>query len=107
MLNIKNNYKAGKEIVKTYNTISFSISTDRIFEKIDSLATIFNVWKSEEDIVYRTKKESSDGVIKHNKWDNTITIMDSNNRYAKKVYLVSEFLALDTLYPWILDEEIK
>ena len=113
MLNIKNEYKSSKQIVKKYNDISFSINSDDVFEKIDTLTEIFNVWTDRHEIIYMVNKvyhaekrlrkyitKKTNGyidrrVIKHNKWDDTIVIMDKNNNYAKKVYLVRDFLKLE------------
>ena len=89
------------------------VNSDDVFEKIDTLTEIFNVWTDRHEIIYMVNKvyhaekrlrkyitKKTNGyidrrVIKHNKWDDTIVIMDKNNNYAKKVYLVRDFLKLE------------
>ena len=89
MLDINKKYNSSKEIVRKYNLISFSKNTDLVFKKIDSMAEIKEVYREDTSIKYITK---SNVVIKHEKWDDIIIIMDENNEIAKKVYLVRDFL---------------
>ena len=94
MLNINKKYNSSKEIVRKYNLISFSKNTDLVFKKIDSIEEIEEVYREDTFIKYITK---SNVVIKHEKWDDIVTIMDLNNSKAKSVYLVRDFLNVETI----------
>ena len=85
---------ASEEILKKYNKISFSIYSDRVFKKIDkhfNITDIFNEDGCHRYIISIPNMERVQ-VIKFEKWDNVVTIMDENNKYAKEVYLVTKFL---------------
>ena len=86
---IKKEYNSSKEIVRKYNLIQFSKNTDLVFEKIDSIEEIIEVYREDTFIKYITKSEI---VIKNEKWDDVVTIMDEDNNKAKEVYLVRDFL---------------
>ena len=78
---------------KKYNKISFSVNSDKVFEKIDSIATIRNVYKEGTYIKYIIASEDlNTRVIKHEIWDDVVTIMDIKNDLAKNVCLVNDFL---------------
>ena len=84
---------ASDEILKKYDEISFSIHTDRVFKKIDSNYTIKAVYS---DKFYHTYITTS-CIIKFEKWDNVVTIMDHNNKHAQEVYLVNKFLGKELI----------
>ena len=94
MLNINKKYNSSKEIVKKYNLIQFSKNTDLVFKKIDSIEEVIEVYREATSIKYITK---SNIIIKHEKWDDVITIMDEDNNKAKSVYLVRDFLNVESL----------
>ena len=92
MLDINQKYNSSKKVIAEFNKISFSLNTDLVFKKIDSIVAIKMVYTDGYNIKYRTKLNSIDGIIKHEKWDDIVTIMDENNDVAKEVYLVRDFL---------------
>ena len=94
MLDTNIKYNSGKKVVEQYNEISFSLNTDLVFQKIDNLTPIKYVYNENSDIKYITKLGV---VIKHEKWDDIVTIMDQDNLKAYKVYLVSDFLNINNL----------
>ena len=93
MIETNKKYNTTLDIVIKYNKISFSVNSDKVFEKIDSIATIRNVYKESTYIKYIVVcKHLNTRVIKHEIWDDVVTIMDIKNDSAKSVYLVNDFL---------------
>ena len=93
MLETNKKYNTTLDIVKKYNKISFSLNSDKVFKKIDTIATIRNVYKEGIYIKYIVASEDlNTRVIKHEIWDDVVTIMDIKNDSAKSVYLVNDFL---------------
>jgi hypothetical protein len=93
MLETNKKYNTTLDIVKKYNKISFSVNSDKVFKKIDSIATIRNLYKERTYIKYVVACEDCNTrVIKHQIWDDVVTIMDIKNDSARSVYLVNDFL---------------
>lgn len=89
-----NQCNASEEIVKKYNDMSCSIWSDKVFKKIDkhfNITDIFNEDGCHRYIIAIPNMERIQ-VIKFNTWDNVVTIMDNENKYAEEVYLVTKFL---------------
>lgn len=101
MIDLNKEYNSSKEIIERYNEISFSKNTDLVFEKIDSMQEIKQVSESSGFMVIKYVTKSG-LVIKHEKWDDVVTIMDKDNNKAKDVYLVREFLKIRGY--WILSK---
>ena len=106
------NYNSDAYSVSEYNQISFSIHTDKVFEKLDEVTIIKHTMNIGEEIIYlcsgvivneELTLEASNKmgffniIVAFNKWEKkTVRIQDMAN-YKKYQFNLHEFLEHDDL----------